>query len=268
MLRIVAVLLIAALSAPAAEADQLFRIDSERSRLVFHWSSYTDQEGQVEHEAVLPVGGYFRYTENLEDYYLPTVALRKLQMPFVSGPAHTTAFYPEPITPDPFNFPSYRMLRPETDNFSANSNPCNSHNWAKVSHGTCYTNGSIYGWSHAGGRRDGDVIELSGEQPTGFSSKYSFEIYATAIDRVPGDANGDGYVLSLDYDLLKLNYGAAAATPAQGDFNEDGVVNAADYTVWRDNLYNPPILAAVPEPCAALLTLIGFAAASHRRRAP
>lgn len=69
-----------------------------------------------------------------------------------------------------------------------------------------------------------------------------------------------------------------------GDYNGDGFVNAADYTVWRDGgspdsspagytawatnygAGTPPaISAAIPEPSAAMLALVGLALAARRR---
>ena len=269
MSRIVAILLIAALSAPAAHADQLFQIDSERGRAIYRWYSYSPELGQIEHEEVMPLKGHFRYTENHTDYIMPTVTLRSLQVPYVRASAHPINDF-SVVTPSWFYFPTLLMQLEESGDFQGNADPCNSFNWARERNGTCMS-GSSYGWDRGAGSRDGDLIEFRGDQRTAYLTQYHFEVYAKAIDRVPGDANGDDYVTALDQDIQRVNYGATGATLTQGDFNGDGLVNAADYTVWRDHHYNPfseGAAAAAPEPSSMLLTLIGFVAANYRRRPP
>lgn len=85
-----------------------------------------------------------------------------------------------------------------------------------------------------------------------------------AVVGVPGDYNGNGTVDSADYVVWRNNNGlTGGATTAQGDGTGDGNVNAADYTYWRTRFGNTSGSgsslggAAVPEPAAAMIMLIG-----------
>jgi hypothetical protein len=50
------------------------------------------------------------------------------------------------------------------------------------------------------------------------------------------DANGDGVVNNLDYNIWLANYGTnVAGGPAAGDFNHSGYVDGVDYNIWRAN---------------------------------
>jgi fibronectin type 3 domain-containing protein len=52
---------------------------------------------------------------------------------------------------------------------------------------------------------------------------------------IPGDANGDGVVDILDYNILVSNFGKTGMTWSQGDFNEDGVVDIKDFSILSSN---------------------------------
>ncbi|MEM6751343.1 MAG: alpha-amylase family glycosyl hydrolase, partial [Planctomycetota bacterium] len=75
-----------------------------------------------------------------------------------------------------------------------------------------------------------------------------------------GDANDDGVVDLLDFDILAQNFGQGPgflSGPSGGDFNGDGVVDLLDFDTLAQNFgsSNP---ATVPEPAtAALITLAG-----------
>jgi hypothetical protein len=104
-----------------------------------------------------------------------------------------------------------------------------------------------------------------------------------AINAVyPGLVIGDSSGVHLNhfhYDIGRPSQVAGLANLA-GDFNFDGVVNAADYTVFRDGLGSTRVAGdynvwasnytdgsaatAVPEPAAALLTLLAVAAFTMR----
>lgn len=82
------------------------------------------------------------------------------------------------------------------------------------------------------------------------------------------DFNGDGTVDLLDLDILGTNFGAGpGATMAQGDANGDGNVDLLDLDVlgstFGDTIGSS---AAVPEPTAALLSLIALGGVAGFRR--
>lgn len=89
----------------------------------------------------------------------------------------------------------------------------------------------------------------------------------------PGDYDGNLAVEIADYDGWKTHFGDERAV-LQGirhrfDGNADGTVNAADYTIWRDRLGQADggsTLAAVPEPCTALLAASALALLGPRQR--
>lgn len=81
---------------------------------------------------------------------------------------------------------------------------------------------------------------------------------------LPGDYDDDGFVDEEDYDVWKSNFGTSFA---DADGNGNGIVDAADYTIWRDNLgAGSGSLAAVPEPSATLLLIVGFVGFLHCRQ--
>lgn len=61
---------------------------------------------------------------------------------------------------------------------------------------------------------------------------------------LPGDVNLDGQVSLLDYNIIKVNFGATNATWDMGDVNGDGQVGLLDYNVVKVNFgLNLPELA-------------------------
>ncbi|MEM7681260.1 MAG: dockerin type I domain-containing protein [Planctomycetota bacterium] len=98
---------------------------------------------------------------------------------------------------------------------------------------------------------------------------------ATLLDRVvladepfffPGDANFDGVVNLLDFDVLAGNFGTnTTGGIADGDFNGDGVVDLLDFDILAGNFGNSQA-AAVPEPTSLLALGVG-ALLLRRRRA-
>ena len=97
-----------------------------------------------------------------------------------------------------------------------------------------------------------------------------------------GDANLDGKVDGQDYGLIDNGFNQALTGWFNGDFNYDGKVDGSDYTLI-DNAFNSqgaPLassgltaistaeVAAVPEPAAAALVMVGLATAGRRRRGP
>ena len=53
-----------------------------------------------------------------------------------------------------------------------------------------------------------------------------------------GDANLDGAVDAVDYDILNDHLFSSAPFWSQGDFNADGVIDGSDFNVWNDNKFS------------------------------
>ncbi|MEM7682224.1 MAG: dockerin type I domain-containing protein [Planctomycetota bacterium] len=89
------------------------------------------------------------------------------------------------------------------------------------------------------------------------------------VTAIPGDANGDGNVDLLDFDILAGNFGAgpgAVGGETIGDFNGDGNVDLLDFDILAGN-FGTTSPSAVPEPASmALLGLGGAALLRGRRR--
>ncbi|MEM7680855.1 MAG: Type 1 glutamine amidotransferase-like domain-containing protein [Planctomycetota bacterium] len=83
---------------------------------------------------------------------------------------------------------------------------------------------------------------------------------------LPGDANGDGLVDLLDFDVLAQHFGSnTGAGPAEGDFNADGVVDLLDFDVLAQH-FGSSAPGAVPEPASLAVLGLGGAASMARRR--
>jgi hypothetical protein len=79
---------------------------------------------------------------------------------------------------------------------------------------------------------------------------------------IPGDVNGDLFVNTSDYQIIRNNFQLTSATRAQGDLNADGLVNFTDFRIWKNN--KAPGAGAdfdfldspTPEPSSLVLLLI------------
>lgn len=96
---------------------------------------------------------------------------------------------------------------------------------------------------------------------------------------LPGDANGDGLVNNLDFEIIRANFGrdgfaeGVTLEAIDGDIVNDNVINFLDYGEWKQVSPKDPDagalagLAGAPEPSAiALMGLLGVAAGYLRRR--
>ncbi|KPK86387.1 MAG: hypothetical protein AMJ81_01355 [Phycisphaerae bacterium SM23_33] len=81
-----------------------------------------------------------------------------------------------------------------------------------------------------------------------------------------GDANYDGRVDGLDYNVWSLHY-QQAGNWGDGNFNGDALVDGLDYNVWSLNYGFGEGALPVPEPAGIAVLALGAAAlAAHRRR--
>jgi len=103
-----------------------------------------------------------------------------------------------------------------------------------------------------------------GPRPAGDLPDIGADEYGSPI----GDANYDGKVDGLDYNVWSLHYQQAGHW-GDGNFNGDALVDGLDYNIWSLN-YNFGTAGAggqpVPEPAAALLLAAGVCAVTRRRR--
>ena len=94
-----------------------------------------------------------------------------------------------------------------------------------------------------------------------------------------GDANLDAAVNLADFNRLAAHFGSSAAVWCDGDFNYDGNVNLEDFNRLAGNFglsaAGPEVTpqdwaalaAAVPEPCASLVTVLAMPSLRRARRA-
>lgn len=87
------------------------------------------------------------------------------------------------------------------------------------------------------------------------------------IIRLPGDADGSGWVDQADYGAW-YNHNAivSGATWQEGEFTGDGMVDMRDYKVWFDHNGSGGSSSLVPEPATAVLSALGALAVVGRRR--
>jgi hypothetical protein len=89
--------------------------------------------------------------------------------------------------------------------------------------------------------------------------------------RLPGDYNDDGVVDAADYPVWRDSLGQVVRLGVGADGDRDGMITVVDYGIWKSNfgrsLSNPGAgsTAAVPEPSAVMLILLGISAGVWRR---
>lgn len=81
-----------------------------------------------------------------------------------------------------------------------------------------------------------------------------------------GDANLDGFVDGLDFILWNESRFTASLAWDNGNFNGDGFVDGQDFILWNTTKFTASDLAAVPEPSAGLLFLLGLLGLRRGRR--
>ncbi|MEM6748835.1 MAG: dockerin type I domain-containing protein [Planctomycetota bacterium] len=83
---------------------------------------------------------------------------------------------------------------------------------------------------------------------------------------LPGDANNDGVVDLLDFDVLAQSFGSNTGNGASdGDFNGDGAVDLLDFDILAQN-FGATSPSAVPEPASLGALGVGGVVLLRRRR--
>ncbi|MEM7311546.1 MAG: hypothetical protein AAF497_00200 [Planctomycetota bacterium] len=73
-----------------------------------------------------------------------------------------------------------------------------------------------------------------------------------------GDANLDGVVEVADFNVWNGNKFTMTTGWCEGDFTADGSVDVSDFNAWNENKFTSADAAAVPEPQALMLLVLGF----------
>lgn len=84
-------------------------------------------------------------------------------------------------------------------------------------------------------------------------------VVANIYSALEGDANGDGFVDTSDYNIWNANK-FSTGDWTSGDFNSDGVVDTADFNIWNSHRFQSVNLSAVPEPSVDWMFALPMAA--------
>ena len=119
------------------------------------------------------------------------------------------------------------------------------------------------------GQLEGDISYVKVERVAiGSGTGMFFDAFGGTVtpDLIPGDANNDKRVDSLDASALAQHWQDGYATWAMGDFNDDDVVNASDASIMAANwgYGTEDTSSSVPEPSACVL--LAFALTLFWRR--
>jgi hypothetical protein len=113
------------------------------------------------------------------------------------------------------------------------------------------------------------IYDLTGQSVSAISGKLTglASHFAAGQPGVPGDANKDGFVNGLDFELISNNLFTTQSPGNGGDLDLNSIVNFADFRIWK-NLAPPEIAAQypVPEPASFVLLALGSLGLSKWRR--
>ncbi len=112
------------------------------------------------------------------------------------------------------------------------------------------------------------VYDLTGMSISAISSKLAALAthYSVSQPGIPGDANKDGVVNGLDFDLISNNLFTTQTPGSGGDLDLNAVVNFADFRLWKN--VAPADIAAqysIPEPAGLTLLALGALGVIRRR---
>ena len=81
-----------------------------------------------------------------------------------------------------------------------------------------------------------------------------------------GDANGDGFVDTTDFNAWNANKFTNGTDWTSGDFNGDGSTDGTDFNIWNANKFTSIETSVVPEPNGIAMMFIGLVCLLSRRR--
>ena len=73
---------------------------------------------------------------------------------------------------------------------------------------------------------------------------------------IDGDANGDGFVDTSDFNVWNVNKFRNGTDWTTGDFNGDGATDGTDFNIWNANKFTSVSGSVVPEPSGTLLAAL------------
>jgi hypothetical protein len=114
------------------------------------------------------------------------------------------------------------------------------------------------------------VYDLTGQSVSAISSKLVALATHFSVSQpgMPGDANKDGVVNGLDFDLISNNLFTTQSPGSGGDLDLNALVDFADYRIWKTSA--PAEIAAqytIPEPSSLALVVLSLLGTCRPRRA-
>ncbi|MEM8496095.1 MAG: choice-of-anchor tandem repeat NxxGxxAF-containing protein [Planctomycetota bacterium] len=157
--------------------------------------------------------------------------------------------------------PLVEILR-EGDTIDVNDDPL-IDDWRTVSY-VSFNPGNINAFGRSTGVNDFGQISFEAHFTDGSQGVFVSNLVASLT--LPGDANADGVVDLLDFDVLAQNFGSRTGNgSAEGDFNLDGTVDLLDFDILARN-FGSSIPATVPEPASAAVLALACPLVTRRRR--
>lgn len=89
--------------------------------------------------------------------------------------------------------------------------------------------------------------------------------YSTTFAALTGDANGDGRVNTVDFNVLAGNFGGESRSFVQGDFDYDGTISSSDFNIFLAQ-HGKKVSAGKPAPLSMTVSASPFATSSLEDR--